>query len=72
MDKPVGGRDVGVRPRPVVLEAITDATVPPLPPHITIEQAKKLASALFAGEPEAKDVIKRSFAGKVKEFLVRN
>src|SRR6266480_1743500 len=32
--------------RPVVLEAITDATVPPLPPHITIEQAKKLASAL--------------------------
>src|SRR3954453_6957187 len=57
--------------RPVVLEALTDPTVPPLPPHITIEQAKQLASALTAGEPHAWDVIKRSFAGKAKEFLVR-
>ena len=58
--------------RPVVLEAITDPTVPPLPPHITLEQAKQLTSALLAGEPEAGDVLKRSFAGKVKEFLVRS
>jgi pyruvate dehydrogenase (quinone) len=58
--------------RPVVLEAITDPSVPPLPPHITIEQAKQLASALTSGEPRARDVIKRSFAGKAKEFLVRN
>ena len=28
--------------RPVVYEAITDPEVPPLPPHITIEQAKAL------------------------------
>ena len=58
--------------RPVVLEAITDPTVPPLPPHITMEQAKELAAALFAGDPEAWDVIKQSFAGKAKEFLVRS
>jgi pyruvate dehydrogenase (quinone) len=58
--------------RPVVLEAITDPTVPPLPPHITIDQAKQLSAALFKGEPEAWDVIKRSFAGKAKEFLVRS
>ncbi len=57
--------------RPVVLEALTDPSVPPLPPHITIEQAKQLASALTAGEPRAWDLIKRSFAGKAKEFLVR-
>src|SRR5919108_395427 len=57
--------------RPVVLEAVTDPTVPPLPPHITIEQAKQLAAALFKGEPEAWEVIKRSFAGKAKEFVVR-
>ncbi|HMC05968.1 MAG TPA: thiamine pyrophosphate-requiring protein [Solirubrobacterales bacterium] len=58
--------------RPVVLEAITDPSVPPLPPHITIDQAKALASALFKGEPEAWDVIKQSFASKAKEFLVRS
>jgi pyruvate dehydrogenase (quinone) len=57
--------------RPVVLEAITDPTVPPLPPHIRIDQAKMLAAALFKGEPEAWDVVRRSFKGKLEEFLVR-
>ena len=38
--------------RPVVLEAITDPEVPPLPPHITLEQAKALTSALADGRPE--------------------
>src|SRR5689334_17238519 len=33
--------------RPVVLEAVTDPEVPPLPPHITIEQAKALSKALI-------------------------
>src|SRR5215217_4828969 len=31
---------------PVVLEAITDPEVPPLPPHIRFEQARQLAHAL--------------------------
>ena len=38
--------------RPVVIEAVTDPEVPPLPPHITIEQAKALSSALLRGRPE--------------------
>src|SRR5436190_17265097 len=58
--------------RPVVLEAITDPTVPPLPPHITLEQAKQLSAALFSDDPQARDVVKQSFAGKIKEFLVRS
>jgi pyruvate dehydrogenase (quinone) len=55
--------------RPVVLEAITDPSVPPLPPHITIEQAKALGSALLAGDPDARDIVKQSFRQKVEEFL---
>ena len=55
--------------RPVVLEAVTDPSVPPLPPHITIEQAKALSSALLAGDPDAKDIVKQSFKQKVEEFL---
>ncbi len=35
---------------PVLYEAITDPEVPPLPPHIKFEQAKKLAKAL-PGDP---------------------
>ncbi|MBV9196909.1 MAG: thiamine pyrophosphate-requiring protein [Solirubrobacterales bacterium] len=55
--------------RPVVLEAVTDPEVPPLPPHITIEQAKALGSALIKGDPNARDIVKQSFKQKVEEFL---
>ncbi len=57
--------------RPVVLEAVTDPTVPPLPPHIKVDQAKALASALFKGDEDAWRIVRRSFAGKVEEFVTR-
>jgi pyruvate dehydrogenase (quinone) len=55
--------------RPVVLEAITDPEVPPLPPHITIEQAKHFMKAIMAGDPNARQMIRQSFAEKIVEFL---
>jgi pyruvate dehydrogenase (quinone) len=55
--------------RPVVYEAVTDPEVPPLPPHITIEQAKALTSALLAGDPSSREIIKQSFKQKAQEFL---
>jgi pyruvate dehydrogenase (quinone) len=36
---------------PVVLEVKTDPEVPPLPPHITLEQAKNFASMLIEVDP---------------------
>src|SRR4051795_3988080 len=55
--------------RPVVLEAVTDPTVPPLPPHIRVEQAKALTSALAHGDPSAGEIIKQSAKGKLQELL---
>jgi pyruvate dehydrogenase (quinone) len=55
---------------PVVYEAITDPEVPPLPPHIKFEQAKKLAKAL-PGDPHTGRVIRESLKGKVEEFITR-
>jgi pyruvate dehydrogenase (quinone) len=55
--------------RPVVYEAVTDPEVPPLPPHITIEQAKALSSALLSGDPNAGRIVKQSLSQKVQEFL---
>jgi pyruvate dehydrogenase (quinone) len=43
--------------RPVVLEAYTDPNVPPLPPHITLQQAKAFVSSM-PGEPELGSVLK--------------
>jgi pyruvate dehydrogenase (quinone) len=55
--------------RPVVVEAVTDPEVPPLPPHITIEQAKALSSALMAGDPNSSRIVRQSFRQKMQEFL---
>ncbi len=55
--------------RPVVYEAVTDPEVPPLPPHITLEQAKALSSALLGGDPHAGRIVKQSFVQKAQEFL---
>jgi pyruvate dehydrogenase (quinone) len=55
--------------RPVIIEAVTDPNVPPLPPHITIDQAKAFASSLSKGDPKAGEIIRQSFKQKAQEFL---
>jgi pyruvate dehydrogenase (quinone) len=55
--------------RPAVLEAYVDASVPPLPPHITIKQAKALMFALAKGDPDRGAVIEESLRSKLLEFL---
>src|SRR3989440_145749 len=46
--------------RPTVLEAITDPEVPPLPPHITFEEAKHFAQAVLHGDPNSGRMIRQS------------
>jgi pyruvate dehydrogenase (quinone) len=54
--------------RPVVLEVKTDPEIPPLPPHIRIEQAEKMAKAMVKGDPERMGVMQKSLRGKLVEF----
>ncbi|HEX3317929.1 MAG TPA: thiamine pyrophosphate-requiring protein [Solirubrobacteraceae bacterium] len=56
--------------RPVVYEAITDPEVPPLPPHIKMDQAKKMAQALV-GDPARGRIMRQSAKGKLKEIVNR-
>ncbi|MHC8406746.1 thiamine pyrophosphate-requiring protein [Pseudomonas sp. TMB3-21] len=42
---------------PVVIEFKTDPNVPPLPPHIKLEQAKKFATTLLRGDPDQAGII---------------
>ena len=55
--------------RPVVLEVLTDPEVPPLPPHITLEQARNFMRSVIAGDPDAKRMIRQSFTQKLAEFM---
>jgi pyruvate dehydrogenase (quinone) len=53
--------------RPVVLEVKTDPEVPPLPPHITFDQAVKFSDTLLKVDPNEAGMI----AGTVNQVLGR-
>jgi pyruvate dehydrogenase (quinone) len=57
--------------RPALLEAITDPEVPPLPPHIKLEQAMHMAKALKQGDQHGARVVTQSLKGKLKELTTR-
>jgi pyruvate dehydrogenase (quinone) len=56
--------------RPVLVEAITDPSVPMLPPHISFEQMKKFTSAIiFGDDTDAKNIIKQTYKEVVDEYF---
>ncbi|HEX4122461.1 MAG TPA: thiamine pyrophosphate-requiring protein [Verrucomicrobiae bacterium] len=55
--------------RPVVIDAYTDPEVPPLPPHITLTQARKFAGSMLDGDPNAAHAMRQSFKDWVQKFL---
>ena len=55
--------------RPVVVDAITDPEVPPLPPHISLEQAGSFAKAVLKGDSGSLQMIKQTLKKKVREYL---
>ena len=55
--------------RPVVVEAVTDPNVPPLPPHITLEQATTLATAVRSGDPDTAPILRQSLRQKLADFF---
>src|SRR5881394_387846 len=46
--------------RPFVIDAVTDPEVPPLPPHITLEEAKYFMESILRGDPDRTAFIKQS------------
>jgi pyruvate dehydrogenase (quinone) len=54
---------------PVVLEVKTDPEVPPLPPHITLQQAKNFSLAVAKGDPNEAGMI-RGAARQVLETIL--
>jgi pyruvate dehydrogenase (quinone) len=55
--------------RPTVLEVLCDPEVPPLPPHITVEQARSFASAILHGDPSSRRIIAQSLRQKLPEII---
>ena len=55
--------------KPIIIDALVDPDVPPLPPHIKFDQAKAYLKALFKGDPDGKGIIKQSFKDTLESFL---
>ncbi|WP_437768967.1 thiamine pyrophosphate-requiring protein [Sorangium sp. So ce281] len=55
--------------RPVVVEAITDPEVPPLPPHITLKQATMLTSALLRGDPGGRGIVRQAYRDMIESWI---
>ena len=56
-------------PGPVVVEAVVDPFVPPMPAKITIDQASKFAQSLARGEPNRSKVAWTVLSDKVREMI---
>jgi pyruvate dehydrogenase (quinone) len=55
--------------RPCVLDVRTDPNVPPLPPHITLKQARAFAGAVVHGDPDRVGMVTQSIREKMAEVL---
>ena len=55
--------------RPVVIEAVTDPNVPPLPPHITLEQARHFVSAIWARDAGALGYVTQTMKDAAGKYL---
>jgi pyruvate dehydrogenase (quinone) len=55
--------------RPFVIDAVVDPDVPPLPPHITFDQARSMTAALLQGDPDARGVLRQSLLDKLREYV---
>ncbi|HEX9243446.1 MAG TPA: thiamine pyrophosphate-requiring protein [Anaeromyxobacter sp.] len=55
--------------RPCLVQARTDPSVPPLPPHITFEQAKHYVQSILKGDPDRGAMIVRSWRDAIESYL---
>ncbi|HVW21608.1 MAG TPA: thiamine pyrophosphate-requiring protein [Opitutaceae bacterium] len=57
--------------RPVVLEALSDPDTPTLPPHITLQQARKFTESVLRGDPNEGGMVKQAFKEVVHSLAHR-
>ncbi len=65
---PTWGRALAAS-RPVVVEAVTDPEAPPLPPHITFENAVSFMKSIGKGDPESGGTIRGAFKVAIETIV---
>jgi pyruvate dehydrogenase (quinone) len=55
--------------RPTVVDTLASGNVPPLPPHITLEQSYHMLETLLKGDPDEVEIVRQSFNNVFAEFV---
>jgi pyruvate dehydrogenase (quinone) len=55
--------------RPAVIEAFVDPDVPPLPPHVTFQQASAYVSAMLRGDPDLGGTLRQTWRDLIEPLL---
>jgi pyruvate dehydrogenase (quinone) len=55
--------------RPTILDVYTDPDVPPLPPHITLTEAKAFASSMLHGDEDTAGILRASARQVLDSFM---
>jgi pyruvate dehydrogenase (quinone) len=55
--------------KPVLLEAVTDPSVPMTPPHVSVKQTTHFLKSLFKGDSDAWDMVKNTYKDVVDEYF---
>jgi pyruvate dehydrogenase (quinone) len=58
-------------PGPVLIDAITDPNVPPMPPEVRFETVKNMTRAFMKGDPAARDIVRHAIRARTSEFQNR-
>ena len=57
--------------RPTVIDVLVDKNVPPLPAHVTFEQAEGVLRSLVGGDPDARQVTENSARAVASQLFAR-
>ncbi len=68
-DAPSVLREALAHKGPAVIQAVVDPTEPPLPGHVSTEQALKFSEALLRGQKDAWEIIKTVAEDRVREVV---
>jgi pyruvate dehydrogenase (quinone) len=56
---------------PVVIDAVTDPNVPPLPPQLRFDTLRNMTRAFLKGDPAARDIMRHAIRARGSEFQNR-
>jgi pyruvate dehydrogenase (quinone) len=56
---------------PVVIDAVTDPNMPPLPPQLRFETLKNMTRAFLKGDPAARDIMRHAARARASEITTR-